>query len=74
MKERLKARSSINSEIETYYKVLLSMISGLVGNSKLLDESLMEYIYRTQKHNKQEIRSIGYRDCLNDINESLDAI
>jgi len=58
-KEKLKARSNINQEIEAYYKILSAMLNSLGNDSKILDEKVLAIIYRTQNHDKQEIRSLG---------------
>lgn len=59
MKETFKARSETNLAIDSLYKTLQSFIEGLPEKSKLLDSDLLQIIFKTKNHSKQEIRALG---------------
>lgn len=59
MKETFRARSETNLAIDSLYKTLHSFIEGLPEKSKLLDSDLLQIIFKTKNHSKQEIRALG---------------
>lgn len=61
MKEFFKNRSDVNLTQESLYKALLAFIQALPENSGLLNNNMLELVYKTNRHNKQEMRVLGYR-------------
>ena len=59
MKEKFKTRSDLNIELEAYYKVILAFVDGISKKTNVIDKNLFTVIFKTQKHSKQEIRSLG---------------
>lgn len=60
VKEMFRVRSEINLTLESLYKTLLTFIEVMPENSNLLDAHMLQLIYATKKHSKQEIRVLGY--------------
>lgn len=54
-----RARSETNLAIESLYKTLSSFIEGLPEKSNLIDAQLLEIIFKSLTHSKQEIRGLG---------------
>jgi len=59
-KEFFKACSETNLGLDSFYKILLAFIEEIPQDSSLFEGTLLNFIYKTKQHNKQEIRSLGY--------------
>jgi len=58
-KEFFKACSETNLGFESFYKIIQAFIEEIPNNSPLIDANLLNLIYKTKQHSKQEIRSLG---------------
>jgi len=57
----LKIVPDIHLAIESLYKVLLVFIEEMPENSTLIHTQLLELIYQTKRHPRQEVRAVGYK-------------
>ena len=56
----LKLFPDIHLAIESLYKTLLVFIEEMPEDSPLIHNQLLELIYRTKRHSRQEVRALGY--------------
>ena len=56
----LKLYPDIHLAIESLYKTLLVFIEEMPEDSPLIHNQLLELIYRTKRHSRQEVRALGY--------------